>query len=83
MEVETLVSFSHHIESSFQLTLFRGCVTPQVLHNWKETSNMDMELVDGYDELPEAGQEKVKLALEEVHVDDDDWNGVCRRASVM
>lgn len=38
---------------------------------------MDMELVDGYEELPEAAQEKVKRALEQRHVDDEDWNGVC------
>lgn len=37
---------------------------------------MDMELVDGYDILPEDLQEKVKRALEEEHVDDDEWNGV-------
>lgn len=35
-----------------------------------------MDLVDGYDELPEDAQEKVKRALEQGHVDDDDWNGV-------
>lgn len=35
-----------------------------------------MEYVDGYEVLPEAAQEKVKRALEQVHVDDDDWNGV-------
>lgn len=37
---------------------------------------MDMEMIDGYDELPPAAQEKVKRALEQGHVDDDDWNGV-------
>lgn len=35
-----------------------------------------MELVDGYEELPEDQQEKVKRAIEQCHVDDDDWNGV-------
>ena len=35
-----------------------------------------MELVDGFDTLPENAQEKVKLALEQEHVEDDDWNGV-------
>ena len=54
----------------------RGCVTPTVLNNWVESSEMNMEYVDGYDVLPEAAQEKVKRALEQVHVDDDDWNGV-------
>lgn len=39
---------------------------------------MDMELVDGYDILPDDLQEKVKRALDQEHVDDDDWNGVGR-----
>ena len=54
----------------------RGCVTPTVLHNWAASSEMDMELIDGYDVLPPAAQEKVKRALEQGHVDDEDWNGV-------
>lgn len=63
-----------HCPSS--LTERRGCVTPTVLHNWWETANEDLELVDGYEELPDDAKEKVKTALEECHVDDDDWNGV-------
>lgn len=47
-----------------------------VLHNWKESTDMDMDLVDGYDELPGPAQVKVKRALEQGHVDDEDWNGV-------
>lgn len=35
-----------------------------------------MDLIDGYDELPSDAQEKVKRALEQGHVDDEDWNGV-------
>lgn len=38
---------------------------------------MDMDMVDGFEELPEELQEKVKRALEQGHVDDADWNGVC------
>ena len=37
---------------------------------------MDMDMVDGYDGLPEWAQTKVKRALEQLHVDDADWNGV-------
>ena len=59
-----------------RLTNFRGCVTPTVMNNWKESSGMDMELVDGYEELPNEAQVKVKRALEQGHVDDEDWNGV-------
>lgn len=35
-----------------------------------------MDLVDGFDALPEDVQEKVERALEQGHVDDEDWNGV-------
>lgn len=35
-----------------------------------------MDLVDGYDELPADFQDKVKRALEQGHVDDEDWKGV-------
>ena len=31
-----------------------------------------MDLIDGYDELPSEAQAKVKRALEQGHVDDDD-----------
>ena len=37
---------------------------------------MDMDLVDGYDTLPDEIKEKVKRALEQGHVDDEDWKGV-------
>lgn len=37
---------------------------------------MDMDLVDGFEELPDEAKEKVKRALEQGHVDDEDWNGV-------
>ena len=35
-----------------------------------------MEMVDGYDALPADVQAKVERALEDKHVDDEDWNGV-------
>lgn len=35
-----------------------------------------MDLIDGYDELPADAQEKVKRALDQGHVDDEEWNGV-------
>lgn len=53
-----------------------GCVTPSVIHNWKITSDGDMDLVDGYDELPAELQEKVKRAFDQGHVDDEDFTGV-------
>lgn len=84
MEVQTLVSsiilhFRKNVRLPDSLLTHlgdRGCVTPQILHNWKETCGMDMELVDGYEEIPDDAQKKVKRALEQEHVDDDEWNGV-------
>lgn len=58
------------------LTVFRGCITPEVMHNWAEASGGDMELVDGYEEMPEEVQVKIKRALEQGHVDDEDFAGV-------
>ncbi|KAK3619542.1 hypothetical protein LTR56_004408 [Elasticomyces elasticus] len=52
-----------------------GCITPQVIANWMEVSQGDMDLVDGYDTLPDEVQAKVRRAFEQGHIDDDDWNG--------
>jgi hypothetical protein len=41
-----------------------------------ETSGGDTDMVDGYDTLPSEMQEKVKFALENGHVPDEDWKGV-------
>ena len=41
-----------------------------------ETSGGDTDMVDGYDTLPPEMQEKVKFALENGHVPDEDWKGV-------
>jgi len=54
----------------------RGCVTPKVISNMKDESNMDPELIDGYEDLDEENQAKVMRALEQGHVDDADWRGV-------
>lgn len=51
-------------------------MTPAVVHNWNEVHQGDMEMVDGYDELPADAQEKVRRTFEQGHVDDEDWNGV-------
>lgn len=34
-------------------------------------------MLDGYEELPNDLQEKVKQAFDNGHVDDEDWKGVC------
>ncbi|KAG9898140.1 zf-PARP-domain-containing protein, partial [Aureobasidium melanogenum] len=52
-----------------------GCVTPKQLENMKAECGMDMEYVDGYDELPHEFQEKVYRALDQGHVDMEDWKG--------
>ncbi len=51
-------------------------MTPEVLHNWWENAEKNLDLIDGYDTLPFEVQERVKNALEQGHVDDEDWNGV-------
>ncbi|KAI9843602.1 MAG: hypothetical protein M1838_002534 [Thelocarpon superellum] len=52
-----------------------GCVTPKVVDNLKQQIDNNLELLDGYDELPADVQEKVRRALENGHVDDEDWKG--------
>jgi hypothetical protein len=44
----------------------------------KESSGDDIEMVDGYDDLPEDAKDKVRRALEQGHVDDEDWKGVSK-----
>lgn len=39
-------------------------------------SDRDPSLLDGFTELPEEFQEKIVLAMERGHIDDNDWNGV-------
>lgn len=58
--------------------LNRGCVTPKQIENLIETCGGDTDLVDGYDELPEEFQEKVRYALEHGHIPDED----CTRVSI-
>lgn len=66
------------------LTLSRGCTTPKVishiLSDWDgmnaESREKDYSLLDGYDDLPEVFQEKIREALIQGHVDDEEWNGV-------
>jgi hypothetical protein len=56
--------------------MVRGCVTPKQIENLKAAIEDDLELFDGYDELPEAEKEKMRRALEQGHVDDEDWKWV-------
>jgi hypothetical protein len=40
-----------------------------------QTSIAD-EALDGFDELPSEFQEKIKVAIEKGHIEDDEWKGV-------
>ena len=51
-------------------------MSPKQIDNIKESIEGDLDMFDGYDELPEDLQEKVRKALDDGHVDDDDWRGV-------
>jgi len=75
--MEALVSLLTKMTQDYQGTHGRrGCVTPFQLVQWKEASEGDMDLVDGYEELPPDVQDKVKRAIMQGHVDDADWKGV-------
>lgn len=52
-------------------------MTPAQVANLIEESGGDTDMVDGYDELPQDMKEKVDFALENGHVADEDWKGVC------
>lgn len=52
-----------------------GCVTPKQIESLKTAVEDDVSMLDGYEELPDDLREKVKLALENGHVADEDWRG--------
>lgn len=51
-------------------------MTPKQITNLKRDIEGQPSQLDGYDELPEDLQEKVANAIEQGHVDDEDWSGV-------
>ena len=53
-----------------------GCTTPNVIGHINEAIEGNLEFLDGYDELPENEQERVRKALDDGHVADEDWKGV-------
>ncbi|KAI5290714.1 hypothetical protein KEM54_000686 [Ascosphaera aggregata] len=55
----------------------RGCVTPRQIAGIKETigEDHDFDLLDGFDEISEENQIKIKQAVEQGHVADEDWRG--------
>ncbi|GAB7339368.1 hypothetical protein MBLNU457_6009t1 [Dothideomycetes sp. NU457] len=50
-----------------------GCVTPKQIENLQSECEGDLTLIDGYDELDDNWKEKVSRAVEQGHVDDEDW----------
>jgi hypothetical protein len=41
-----------------------------------EAFEKDHNVLDGYDEVDEENQEKIRTALQEGHIPDEDWKGV-------
>ena len=84
MEVEALVSLTTKLVSMCLMTMFRGCVSPKQIENIIEQLggldgldlDKDLDILDGYDELPTEYQDKIKYALQNGHVNDEDWKGV-------
>ncbi|KAL4907979.1 hypothetical protein BDW74DRAFT_148340 [Aspergillus multicolor] len=56
-----------------------GCVTPKIIGNVidaiGEGDDQDFDLLDGYEDLPSDLQEKIKKAVKQGHVDEEDWKG--------
>lgn len=57
-------------------------MSPKIIHNIMEQVGEDIDLdedidvLDGADELESWAQDKIKKALRQGHVDDEDWKGV-------
>ena len=51
-------------------------MTPKQISNLKTSIEGDPKELDGYEELPEDLQKKVDRALEQGHIDDEDWGWV-------
>ena len=49
-----------------------GCITPRQLANLAEAINGDYDLLDGYDELDQEDQNRVRAAIESGHIPDED-----------
>lgn len=60
--------------------VFRGCVTPKIVGNINdligEGDDKDLDMLDGYEDLSPEIQQKIERALDQGHVDNEDWNGV-------
>ncbi|KAH8424124.1 uncharacterized protein LDX57_001878 [Aspergillus melleus] len=56
-----------------------GCVTPKIVSHMQETiadeGDGELSTIDGFEDLSEEHQDKVRKAVEQGHVDDEDWKG--------
>ncbi|KAF2111718.1 hypothetical protein BDV96DRAFT_498799 [Lophiotrema nucula] len=68
----TLITIQDHTSWTWK---HWGCVTPVQIANLQDESGGDTEMVDGFDELDEDSQQKVRYALKNGHVPDEDWKG--------
>jgi hypothetical protein len=51
-------------------------VTPKQIENLKKSIDDDATELDGFEDLPEEFQDKIRIAVQEGHVADEDWGGV-------
>ncbi|EON64892.1 hypothetical protein W97_04126 [Coniosporium apollinis CBS 100218] len=52
-----------------------GCVSPKVISNMQAHCQGDLGLIEGYEEMPDEWQDKIARALEQGHIDDEDYKG--------
>ncbi|KAJ9249320.1 hypothetical protein DTO207G8_6827 [Paecilomyces variotii] len=55
-----------------------GCVTPKIVAGLKEIldeADGDYSAIDGFEEISEENQAKVREAIEQGHISDSDWKG--------
>jgi len=63
---------------------FRGCVSPKQIQTIIDQLGgiedydleNDLDVLDGWDELPDWAHDKIREAIRNGHVDDEDWKGV-------
>jgi hypothetical protein len=69
------------------LTSSRGCFTPKQIVNVKkdlteDSEDPDFSRLDGFDEMSEELQDKIRKAIEVGHVEDEEWRGVSSSSSI-
>ncbi|KAJ9667964.1 hypothetical protein H2201_001769 [Coniosporium apollinis] len=52
-----------------------SCVSPKVISNMQVHCQGDLSLIEGYEEMPDEWQDKIARALEQGHIDDEDYKG--------